>query len=383
MVFLVNMARIVFAPLVEPLRESFAVSPATIGLITTLVWLGSALPRIPTGYLLTRVPRHRVVLGTGAVLTVSSGFTALAGSPVVLGVGAFLMGLSSGAYFIAANPLVSELYPQRVGRAIGIHGMASQTAAVIAPLLVSGFLLVADWRAVFLAIGLAAMVATVALYRISADAAVPSAGAADRDLVTALRRQWPIILTGVAFMATAGFVWNGLFNFYVSYLVADKALAEPTARTLLTVVFGAGVPAFFLTGRLADRVPHVPLLLAILGGFTLCVFALTAVSGLLAIAAVTAVLGFVVHSLFPAMDTFMLDSLPDENRASAYAVFSGTMMLIQATGSWAVGTLTGLGLSYDRIFFLFAAGLVVALAALLALHAARRLPTGASTGVPE
>lgn len=379
MVFLVNLARVVFAPLVEPLKAAFTIEAGTIGLITTLVWLGSALPRIPTGYLLTRVPRHRVVLGSGVVLTVASGFTAVATSPVVLGAGAFFMGLGSGAYFIAANPLVSELYPERVGRAIGVHGMASQLAAVAAPLFVGGVLLVGDWRAVFLFIGLGAFVATAVLYRIARSTdALPGAGGADRDFLAAFRRQWPIILSGVAIIGATGFVWQGLFNFYVSYVVETKALTESTARMLLTVIFGAGVPAFFLTGRLADRVPHVPLMLSILGGFIVSLLALTVVNGVVAIVAVTVVLGYVIHSLFPALDTFLLESLPDENRASAYAMYSGLMMILQASGSWVVGSLTEVGFTYDAVFRAFALGLVCILAVLLTLYRTDRLPGGAT-----
>nr|WOY07721.1 hypothetical protein QSJ49_13060 [Halobacterium salinarum] len=74
LVFLVNFGRVVFAPLVVPLQEFFVgTSNAAVGLVATLAWLGSALPRLPAGYLLTRVARHRVVLGTGGLLTVASG----------------------------------------------------------------------------------------------------------------------------------------------------------------------------------------------------------------------------------------------------------------------------------------------------------------------
>ncbi len=381
MVFLVNFARVVFAPLVEPLKAAFTVGDATVGLIATLAWLGSALPRIPTGYLLTRVPRHHVVLATGGVLTVAAGFTAVAESIAVLGLGAFLMGLASGAYFIAANPLVSELYPERVGRAIGIHGTASQTAAVAAPLFVGAVLAqtgVAGWRLVMGTIGVAAAVATVVLFVVARRTDLPEAGTADRALLAALRRQWPIILSGVAIIGATGFVWNGLFNFYPTYL-ETKGLAPGTARTMLTVVFATGVPAFWVTGRLADRVPHVPLMLAILGGFVTCLFAIVAVDGFVAILAVTAVLGYVIHSLFPALDTYMLDSLPDENRASAYALYSGTMMIVQASGSSVVGALSGT-YAFDAIFQTFGVGLVAILGVLLALHSLDRLPTEAATG---
>lgn len=380
MVFLVNLARVAYAPLLEPLRDAFAMTAGTAGFVATLAWVGSALPRIPTGILLTRVQRHHVVLGTGVVLTTAAALTSLADSVATLSVGAFSMGLASGAYFIAANPLVSELYPKRVGRAIGIHGMASQLAAVAAPLFVGVTLFLGTWKTTFIAISGLALTATVVLYVVAHRAEpLPDAGVSDRDFLAASRRQWPLILSAVAIVGATGLVWNGLFNFYVTYLTEVKLLTAGTARLLLTVVFAAGVPAFLLTGRLADRLPHVPLLLSILGAFIACLLALTVAQGLLALTVVTVALGYVVHSLFPAIDTYLLDSLPDDNRASAYAAYSGVAMVIQATGSWIVGSMTDLGFSFDEVLGGFSVVLIVVLAVLLGLHSLSRLPTDAAT----
>lgn len=373
LVLLVNLARVIFAPLLNELITFFEMSEATAGLIATLVWIGSALLRIPTGWLLIHLARHRVVLGTGAVLTVAAAFTASANSVPTLATGALLMGLASGAYFVAANPLVSELYPERVGRALGIHGTASQIAAVVAAPFVT-LTLVYDWRLVFVAIGVAAAVVTAVLYVTARRTDLPDAGSQDRELVGAARRQWRIILLGIAILGFTGFVWQGLFNFYELYML-QKGLAPATAKNMLTVIFAAGVPAFFLSGRLADRLPHVPYLLGIIVGFVGLLFVLTRVEGVVAVVAVTAVIGYVIHSLFPALDTYLLDTLPDENRASAYAVYSGGMMVVQATGSVAVGTLVEAGFTYDLIFTGFASGLCVVVITLVGLQQTGRLPT--------
>lgn len=189
MVFLVNLGRVVFAPLIEPLAADFAVSPADLGVVTTLAWLGSALSRVPTGYLLTRISRHVVVVGSGVGLTVAALFTALAPSVSALTVGAFLLGLASGVYFAAGNPLVSELFPERVGRALGVHGTTAGLAAVIAPLGVGAVLVVGDWRLAFF--GMAAFGALVTLYTLFAarGTELPTAGDADRHLLRAVRAQ--------------------------------------------------------------------------------------------------------------------------------------------------------------------------------------------------
>ncbi|EMA00572.1 MFS transporter [Haloferax denitrificans] len=386
MVLLVNLARVVFAPLLGEFIVFFGVDRATVGIVATLVWLGSAVLRVPTGWLLTRVPRHRVVLGTGVVLVVASGVTASATTVETLMVGAVSMGLASGAYFVAANPLVSELFPDRVGRAMGIHGTASQLAAVgvapfvtlvlaVGPDLVDRLPFVsAAWQLVFVCVGVAAAVVTLALFVTARSTDLPDAGAADRDLLGAARTEWRVILTGIVILGFTGFVWQGLFNFYELYMVS-KGLPATTARNMLTVIFGAGVPAFFLSGRLADKLPRIPYILGVLVSFVVSVFVLTMTTSLVGLVVVTAVVGYVIHSLFPALDAYLLDTLPDESRGSAYSVYSFGMMIFQASGSGAVGTLTDSGYAFDEVFFWFSVGLAVVVAGLIAFQRAGRIPS--------
>ncbi len=50
MVFCINLARVVFAPLIEPIRATTGASDATLGLLATMAWAGSALPRLPPAF---------------------------------------------------------------------------------------------------------------------------------------------------------------------------------------------------------------------------------------------------------------------------------------------------------------------------------------------
>lgn len=374
LVFLVNFGRVVFAPLLETLMGTFGVGAGVGGFVATLAWLGTALPRIPMGYVLMHVSRHRVVLVTGAFLTLSALVTALAPSIPVLALGALCLGVASGAYFVAAVPLVSALYPERVGRAIGIHGTASQLAAVLAPGVVTVVLVVASWRAVFVGLAVASAIVTALLVRSVREVPTALEQPPERDFLGVVRTHWQLLCTGVVMVGAAGFVWQGLFNFYVTYMTQAKGLPTSTARALLTLVFAAGVPAFWYSGRLADRLPYVPYILAILAAFSGCVLALTAVASLPALVVMTAVLGYVIHSLFPALDAYMLDALPVETSASGYAVFSGTALLVEANGSGVVGALTGAGYGFESVFRAFSLGLLVVLCALAGLHRTDRLP---------
>jgi len=376
--FLVNFGRVAFAPLVDPFMSIFQVGAGAAGVVASAVWVGSALTRIPTGWLLTRISRHEAILGMGVFLTASAAFTAMAPTLTAVAVGALLIGLASGVFYVAANPLVSELYPEKPGWAVGIRGMSSQLAATAAPALVGLALAVAldAWRLVFWSLGGLTVLSLVVLAVAARRAEMPDAGTADRNLWGAVRSEWRLILTGVALLGTTGFVWQGTFNFYVSYLTAAKDLPRGAASTLLTVVFAAGVPAFFFSGRLADRFPHVPYLLGVLASFLVLLFALTYTSGFAALVALSAVLGYVIHSLFPAIDTYILTSLPDETRGSAYAAFSGTMMLIQAPGSAAFGGLVEAGVGYDAVLRGSALGLGAVAVGMALAYRASWLPEG-------
>ena len=374
LVFLVNLGRVGFAPLVPTIGAEFAASPAVVGTVTTLVWVGSAAPRIPVGYLLTRVPRHYVVIGSGVALALAAAFTGSAGTIRQLQAGALFIGLASGAYFVAAVPLVAELFPGARGRAIGIHGSASQLAAVLAPGVVVAVLLVAGWGAVFHLLAAVALVVTAILAVVIRRHPLPSGAGADRNFRSALGH-WPVIVVGVVVVGAPGFVWQGVFNFYVTYLVGTKGLSSGVANTLLTVIFAAGLPAFWFGGRLADRLPHVPYLLGILCVFAVVLGGLVIAEGVAALVAVTVLLGVAIHALFPAIDTFMLESLPPGNRASAYAVFSGVAMGLEATGSGAIG-FAAEAVGFDAAFAAGAVGVLFVAGAVGGVHLSGRLPGG-------
>ncbi|GAA0456245.1 MFS transporter [Halococcus dombrowskii] len=383
MVLLVNLARVIFAPLLEPVRTDFGASATGVGLLATLAWLGSASPRLPTGYLLTRVPRHAVILAAGTTLSISPLLAATASSLPVLWASAFLMGLSSGMYFIAAKPLLSDLFPARIGSAVGVHGTASQLAAAGAPLFVTAVLIVSEWRTVFVLMSGAAAAATLAFFLIARSSTVPNGERESRNFLGAVREQWKLVVGAIVLAGFTDLAWNGVFNFYVSYLVSEKPIAEGTARTLLAVVFAAGVPAFTLGGRLADRLPYVPLVLAIITAFAASLLGLTVVTTTAGLVAVSVALGLAIHSIFPAMDTYVLDSLPDAHRASAYAVFSAGIITLSALGSVVVGALLDAGLAYTTIFRGFAVAALGFVVVFAGVQVTVGFPSGRHAGESE
>jgi predicted MFS family arabinose efflux permease len=154
-----------------------------------------------------------------------------------------------------------------------------------------------------------------------------------------------------------------------------RGLATGTANALLTVAFAAGVPAFWLSGTLVDRLPTVPYILALVGLFTAAVFGVTVLRGALALGAISVVLGYTIHGLFPALDTYVLSALPADTRAGTFAAFSGLSIALEASGSGAVGALVEAGYPFTTVFRGFAVGLVALLGLSVVLYATDRLPS--------
>ena len=153
-----------------------------------------------------------------------------------------------------------------------------------------------------------------------------------------------------------------------------RGLDAGTANALLTVAFAAGVPAFWVSGTLVDRLPTVPYILGLVGLFTAGVFGVTVLSGVLALGAVSVVLGYTIHGLFPALDTYVLSALPADTRAGTFAAFSGLSIAVEASGSGAVGALVETGYRFSTVFRGFAVGLAAILALAVVLYRADRLP---------
>ena len=382
MVFVVNFGRVVFAPLVEPLQAAFDVGPATVGAIVSLVWFGTALPRLPLSYVLTRVSRRRVVVASGVMLTAAAALTASSPDIRTFRIGVLAVGVASGTYFVSAVPLIGELYPDRVGKRIGIHGTAAQLAAVAAPTVVVSVVAVTTWRAVFWLLAAAGLLTTL-VFAVGLRGTERSPEAPPARNFRGVLGNWRVVLTGMLFISAAGFVWQGLFNFYVSVMLG-RGLDPGTANALLTVTFAAGIPAFWASGALVDRLPTIPYILGLVGAFTAGVFGVTLFSGAVALGAVSVVLGYTIHGLFPALDTYVLSALPADTRAGTFAAFSGLSIALEASGSGVVGALVEAGYPFTTVFRGFAGGLVVVLVVAAGLYRRDRLPAADRvTGAPE
>lgn len=156
----------------DPLAEAYGVSLAVVGLLTTALFLTHLAAQLPAGIWSDRVGPHRVALAACACAAVGNAML-LVDDEIAIGIaGRLVVGLGSGAGFIAGLDLVRSGGGGPVLH--GVYGAATMVGGGLALVIVPPLTDATSWRATYVA----ALVLALA-------AAVPTA------LVRGLRRVGP------------------------------------------------------------------------------------------------------------------------------------------------------------------------------------------------
>jgi MFS family permease len=330
--FLGKFVRYAFPPLFEPLQASYGVSNAGVGAAFSGFMVVYALMQFPSGAVADRVGAVRVITAGAAVAGLGSlavlfdaTFAALAGAMLVIGAG-------TGAHKTVAVRLLARVYPVRTGRALGAHDTFGAFGGVVAPAAVVVFvspspalagllsrLPGADWRALFLLTGLAALALAAAFLvrvpeRLPADADRgpdrdgPDPSARDYLALFEDRRIAAFVFVTVAF----SFAYNGVVAFLPLYLSTAASLAATTANLLYSALFAVTFVQL-VSGDLSDRLGRFPVMVVALG---LAAAALVGVvtlagSGAVVLGALVVALGLGSHGFRPVRGAYLVEALPE------------------------------------------------------------------------
>ena len=244
------------APLLGDIRESFGVSFAAMGLLTSGFAMARILVDLPGGSLADRV-QPRTLFYTGTVIAMAGvALTAMAPVFAVLLVGRILNGLGASLGSIAAMAYVSRATrPAERGKALGAASAATQTGGSLSPAVVGLAASIADWR-VGMALTIVPLVGALLVVRLYV--AKVSFGSAPRrarrrgviGMVYAPRRLLPVsVLTVLISLSIFGFKAALLPLYGTEGLKLDAAVVG-IAITLSTAL---RMPVSIASGSISDR----------------------------------------------------------------------------------------------------------------------------------
>ena len=329
---LVSHIYILAIPVLLPLfKVALGVGFLELGLAITVFNVVSALTQAPMGFAVDRIGPRLVLIAGMCLGGAAFLFLALGLSYPVLIAFAVLLGLANCVYHPADYAILSQSISEaRIGRAFSIHTFAGFLGSALAPPIL---LAIANWmglKAAILAAAAMGPIVALALFllphpaRLDAEAArKPDAKAKPAATARATLLN-PTILSLVLFFALLGLSGNGISNFSVSALMADKGLSLIAANAALTSYLAMSALGVLAGGFLADRTRRHGDVAALGFGlnaiFVLMVALFPMPAVLVAIA--MGIGGFLSGMIMPSRDMIVRKSAPPGQAGSVFGIVS-------------------------------------------------------------
>ena len=155
--------RMAIPPLIPIIKGEFSITNAQAGLLMTSLLLPYALIQVPAGYFGDKLGRKRLVVMSILGYSLASAFMLFTRDYChLLAVGA-VYGLFAGLYYAPSTALISEIYKERKGSALGIFMIGPPVGSAIAPAIAVPIALTLEWRYSFLVLSLMSATIGVAL----------------------------------------------------------------------------------------------------------------------------------------------------------------------------------------------------------------------------
>ncbi|WP_136602832.1 MFS transporter [Salinigranum halophilum] len=349
--------RFVYPALVPFLRSEFGIDLATTGLLLTLLWGAYALGHVPGGVLGDRI-------GEGNILVLSAVVSAAALTLVVVSidlwmlfVGTVAFGVATALYGPTRFTILTDIYTNRVGAAIGLTLAAGSVGNAVLPVLAAIVAGYTTWR-----FGFSLFVPAFGLLAVGLWITVPRRTSSETSAVETLsietvREIWRGITLGsipaaVSIQVTVSFIIQGFSSFYPTYLTIVKGISPGLAATLFGLFFAAGAVVQPVAGMLMDRVGMWQTLAGFVSGTAAALWLLPFATTVPQLLAVTVLLSC-WNGCGVITQTHIADSLPETMQGTGLGVLKAGWMTVGATSPFAIGLLADNNY-FDQGFLLLA-----------------------------
>lgn len=125
-----------FIPVIPVIAQNVGANLATAGLVAGMLTVGIVSGDIPSGWIISRIGERMAMLWSTLIALLGSGLALIATTPVLLGVGIFLIGLATSAFALARHAFLTTFVPQYYrARALSLLGGMFRAGSVLGPLL--------------------------------------------------------------------------------------------------------------------------------------------------------------------------------------------------------------------------------------------------------
>ena len=360
--------RMIYPVLLPYFRESFGLSLTVAGFLVTILWLGSAVGQLPGGMLADRYS-ERAVMTAGAVVVGLAVLTVVvAPTAAALFAATAFVGVGQSLYPVARITLLTEMYPDRVGSALGVTMATGDLGQTVMPPIAGTLAVAVAWQ-----VGLGFMIPLLAVSALALWILLPAqtdtehdAGSLSTEALRALAAElWQSnMLFFVFILFLYSLVWQAFTGLYPTYLVEQKGLSSSTAALLFSLFFACGVVVKPAAGVAYDRIGARGSLVGALAGPVVGLGFLPVVDSLPALVVLTALVSTMLGS-GAITQSFLSEAFSEEIRGTGLGAVRTTAATLGAVGPVLFGVVADRGY-FDEGYFVLA-GIMLA-AILLALR---------------
>jgi MFS family permease len=165
-------------PIIPAIAQDLGAGLALAGFIAAMIMVGELIGDIPSGWIVSRIGERRAMVGASLVSIIGVTTCIVASGPWMLGVGIFLLGLSTATFALARHAFMTTFVPlQYRARALSTLGGTFRAGWFVGPFIAAGLIALTSHPEIVFWVHLACAAIVIVLLVVMPD---PTAGAEAR-----------------------------------------------------------------------------------------------------------------------------------------------------------------------------------------------------------
>lgn len=363
-------ARMIYPVIIPYLQTAYGLSLTIAGLLVTVLWLFGSLGQLPGGILADRYDERILLVASPIIVAMALTLIISTGSVLILFLSTALWGLGHSIFPIARITLLSDLYSERIGSALGVVMATGDIGQTVLPPIAALLAASVAWQA---SLGfltpLLIVSGFVILITIPAQNSMNTSGKKQPfeeiiEVLTEIRNPTMGIMAVIMFLF--GLTWQSFTAFYPTYLTNVKELSPTVTSVLFGFFFAMGIIIKPVSGMAYDRIGMRASLIGVLvppiGGLLILPY----IDSFWPIVVITALISLLLGG-GTITQSYLAEKLSDKIQGTGLGVIRTTSFTLAAGGPVIFGGIADQGY-FDEGYFALAIIIMIVVLLTFKLH---------------
>lgn len=313
-------------PLWPAIRDEFGIDYTQFGFLIAAFGLTQGIANLPWGWLSDRIGQRILVLTGISGVAIAGVIVGLSQSYIMIAIALIVLGLVSGAYHVAAVPLITRAADEKKqGSSLGLHMIGSSVCFLSAPLVSAGIAGALGWRAPLLIISGPIFVFGIVLYLLLRR--VPEIkgrrGASSEHTATSGKDgfKWWYLIPFLSLSIIGTTLAQAPHAFLSLYLVDKFNATQNVVAVYLTLISAGGLIAGPLGGFLSDRFGAPRVILVVFLACVPLVYFLNIAPYPVLLLIVFILIGMANYIRMPVTEMYLMGHTPKNYRSTVLGIY--------------------------------------------------------------